>query len=152
MTKSNKVEEPLRVLTKYPNRRIYDTTVSTYVSFSDIKKLIASGIQFKVLDQKSQEDVTHQVLVQLMAEDNSYWCEVFSEEMLKGIIRLNAASSKLFFGQYLENSLRSFIDLYDENINQTNDFLTESEKMLKFIASVNPLLENWTSNHSNAKQ
>lgn len=106
-------QKKVRILSKYPNRRIYDTHDSVYVSFADIKKLLISDIELKILDSKNQLDVTRNVLIQMIAEDISQWSLIFSEDMLKNIILINSNASKYFFGQYLENALKAFTNGFD---------------------------------------
>ena len=68
---TSKDESGVRILKKYPNRRIYDTHESAYINLDDVRKMIVAEIDFKVIDSKSKADLTHSVLLQLITEQES---------------------------------------------------------------------------------
>ena len=77
----------VRVLKKYPNRRLYDTQTSTYVTLTDIKGLVMGNESFKVVDAKTDEDLTRNILLQIILEEEAGGAPVFSTQMLSQIIR-----------------------------------------------------------------
>ena len=77
----------IRIIKKYPNRRLYDTEQSRYITLSDIRDLIMKGLEFKVLDTNSGDDLTRSILLQIMLEDESGGEPLFSTNMLAQIIR-----------------------------------------------------------------
>ena len=76
-----------RLIKKYPNRRLYDTQTSTYVTLSDIKNLVMGSEVFKVVDAKTEEDLTRNILLQIILEEEAGGAPVFSTQMLSQIIR-----------------------------------------------------------------
>ena len=74
--------DELRLIKKYPNRRLYDTTDSGYITLADVKKMILDNITFKVVDAKSNEDLTRTILLQIILEEESGGMPMFSSEML----------------------------------------------------------------------
>jgi polyhydroxyalkanoate synthesis repressor PhaR len=87
---------------KYPNRRIYDTDGSTYVSFADLRKIIMTGHEIIVLDNKTKEDVTREVLISVLLEESLASEPLFSEELMRQII--------CFYGSPLQSTLMNHFD------------------------------------------
>lgn len=100
-----------RVIKKYPNRRLYDTATSTYITLAEIKEMILYHEPVRVIDAKTQEDLTRSVLLQILMEEEVGGEPIFSTEMLASIIRFYGQASQTLFGQYLENSLKTFLEL-----------------------------------------
>ena len=76
-----------RIIKKYPNRRLYDTAESKYITFTDIRDLVMSGVKFKVQDSATKEDLTRQILMQIIIEEESGGRPLFSADMLAQLIR-----------------------------------------------------------------
>jgi len=76
-----------RLIKKYPNRRLYDTETSTYITLTDVKQLVLENEEFKVLDAKTSEDLTRSILLQIILEEESGGLPMFSSPMLSQIIR-----------------------------------------------------------------
>jgi polyhydroxyalkanoate synthesis repressor PhaR len=100
----------LRIIKKYPNRRLYDTEISSYITIEDVRQLIVDGEDFEVRDAKSGEDLTRQVLLQIIAEHESDGEPVLSTQLLSQIIRFYGDSLQGFMGNYLERSMQIFLD------------------------------------------
>jgi len=100
----------IRVIKKYPNRRLYDTEISSYITIEDVRQLIVDGEDFEVRDAKSGEDLTRQVLLQIIAEHESDGEPVLSTQLLSQIIRFYGDSLQGFMGNYLERSMQIFLD------------------------------------------
>jgi polyhydroxyalkanoate synthesis repressor PhaR len=77
---------PATVIRKYPNRRLYDTSVGRYVNLDDVAALVRQGIEVQVLDAKTGEDVTRVVLTQIIVEDAKVQPAALPLELLKGLI------------------------------------------------------------------
>ncbi|WP_036211779.1 polyhydroxyalkanoate synthesis repressor PhaR [Novilysobacter arseniciresistens] len=99
-----------RVIKKYPNRRLYDTEISSYITIEDVRQLIVDGEEFEVRDARSGEDLTRQVLLQIIAEHEQDGEPVLSTQLLSQIIRFYGDSLQGFMGTYLERSMQVFLD------------------------------------------
>ena len=94
-----------RVIRKYANRRLYDATDSRHVTLEDIRRLIGSGIRVQVVDDRSGADLTRQVLLQIIAEQEQFGSPVLSVQLLEGIIRFYGNPVQEMLSRYLEQSL-----------------------------------------------
>ncbi len=103
------MNEP-RLIKKYPNRRLYDTTISSYITLEDVRRLVLEQIQFRVVDARSNADITRTVLLQIISEQEEQGNPIFSTEILAQIIRFYGDTLQGMMGNYLEKSLQSFID------------------------------------------
>jgi polyhydroxyalkanoate synthesis repressor PhaR len=94
-----------RVIKKYANRRLYDSTESRHVTLDDIRKMIVSGAKVKVVDDKSGEDLTRAVLLQVIAEQDQFGTPVLSTELLESIIRFYGNPVQEMLTRYMEQSV-----------------------------------------------
>jgi polyhydroxyalkanoate synthesis repressor PhaR len=94
-----------RVIRKYANRRLYDATASRHVTLEDIRRLIASGERVQVLDDRSGEDLTRAVLLQIISEQEQFGSPVLSVQLLEGIIRFYGNPVQDMLSRYLEQGL-----------------------------------------------
>jgi len=99
-----------RIIKKYPNRRLYDTELSKYVALVDLRKLIHDGVEFKVIDSKSGEDISRSILIQIITEQEAGTEALFSTEMLTEIIRNYDEAIHDVFQSYLDQSMRAFTE------------------------------------------
>jgi polyhydroxyalkanoate synthesis repressor PhaR len=99
-----------RVIKKYPNRRLYDTEISSYITIEDVRQLIVDGENFEVVDARSGADLTRQVLLQIISEQEQDGTPILSTELLSQIIRFYGDSLQGFMGTYLERSMHSFLE------------------------------------------
>ena len=99
-----------RVIKKYPNRRLYDTRISSYITIEDVRQLIVEGEEFEVRDAKSGEDLTRQVLLQIIAEHEQDGEPMLSTQLLSQIIRFYGDSLQGFMGSSLERSMQMFLE------------------------------------------
>ncbi len=95
----------LRVIKKYPNRRLYDTQLSRYITLADVRKLVMKGIEIGVVDTNTEEDLTRSILLQIMFEEESGGQPLFTKEMLGQIIRFYGGTAQGMIARYLEESL-----------------------------------------------
>ena len=99
-----------RIIKKYPNRRLYDTKISSYITIEDVRQLIVDGEDFEVRDAKSGDDLTRQVLLQIIAEHEQDGEPMLSTQLLSHIIRFYGDSLQGFMGNYLERSMQVFLE------------------------------------------
>jgi polyhydroxyalkanoate synthesis repressor PhaR len=97
-----------RVIRKYPNRRLYDTVESRYVTLADIRRLVVERIDFVVLDRKSQQDITRSILLQVIAEQEGGGESLMSRDFLSQVIRSYGNGLQDFVGRYLDESIQLF--------------------------------------------
>ncbi len=98
-----------RIIKKYPNRRLYDTEESRYITLADIRRLVLEKIDFVVIDKKSQEDITRGILLQVIADQEDHGDPVMSQDFLAQVIRSYGSSMQSMMSSYLEQSLRLFM-------------------------------------------
>jgi polyhydroxyalkanoate synthesis repressor PhaR len=98
-----------RVIKKYPNRRLYDTVESRYITLEDVRRLVLGGVEFGVIDKRSQQDITRPVLLQVIAELEQRSGTVLSQDFLAQLIRSHDAGMEGVLSTYLEQSLRLFL-------------------------------------------
>lgn len=97
-----------RTIKKYPNRRLYDTVESRYITLADIRRLVVERIDFVVIDKKSQTDITRAILLQVIAEQEHAGEALMSCDFLSQVIRSYGGPTRGVIGNYLEQSLRQF--------------------------------------------
>lgn len=97
-----------RVIKKYPNRRLYDTIESKYVTLSDVRKLVLGDVPFCVIDKKSGDDITRSILLQIIVEQEDTSEPIFSTEVLQQMIGFYGGSSNKLAGDFLRNSVNLF--------------------------------------------
>jgi polyhydroxyalkanoate synthesis repressor PhaR len=101
------MSEP-RVIKKYPNRRLYDTAESRYITLADIRKLVVENVDFVVVDKKTQSDITRSILLQVIAEQEHVGDPLMSRDFLSQVIRSYGGVMQGVTGSYLEQSLKLF--------------------------------------------
>ena len=103
------MSEP-RIIKKYPNRRLYDTEVSRYVTLEDVRALVLREVPFQVRDARTNEDLTRSILLQIIMEQEADGEPMFSEQVLAKIIRSYGDSLQGMMASYLERSLNLFVE------------------------------------------
>ena len=99
----------VRVIKKYPNRRLYDTEISSYITIEDVRQLVVDGEEFEVRDARSGDDLTRCVMLQIIAEQEQDGDPVLSTRMLSGLIRMYGDSLQGCIGNYLEHCMQQFV-------------------------------------------
>lgn len=97
-----------RVIKRYPNRRLYDVEASRYVNLADLRQLVVDGVNFRVIVEKTQEDQTKSVLMQIFLELEMGGRSLFSEQALKNLILLNNTFSNELATTYLSKCFTMF--------------------------------------------
>ena len=100
-----------RIIKKYPNRRLYDTETSTYITLAEVKDLVLQYKEFQVQDAKSGEDLTRSILLQIILEEESGGVPMFSSDLLAQLIRFYGHAMQGLMGTYLEKNIRAFQDI-----------------------------------------
>jgi polyhydroxyalkanoate synthesis repressor PhaR len=98
-----------RTIKKYPNRRLYDTANSGYITLTDVKQMVLDGIEFRVVDAKTNEDLTRAILLQIILDEESGGMPMFSSEMLAQMIRFYGSAQQTIIGQYIEQNVQAFL-------------------------------------------
>ncbi len=127
------MDSDVRIIKKYPNRRIYDTENSCYINLLEIKNMIESGIPIKVIDSNTQEEVTRNILLQIILEQESNKEPLFTTENLINFIRYNG-----------ETSREGFMHFMDKNLNFFQEQQSLMQERFKEFTNYNPM-DFWTS-------
>jgi polyhydroxyalkanoate synthesis repressor PhaR len=112
----------LRVIKKYPNRRLYDTHISRYITLEEIRKLVLQNVEFRVEDKRTHEDITRGILLQVIAEQEEGGDPIFTTELLQFIIR--------YYGDPMQNSIGRYLELSAELFQQQQQHFSEQLKDL----------------------
>jgi polyhydroxyalkanoate synthesis repressor PhaR len=99
-----------RIIKKYPNRRLYDTAISSYITLHDVRRLVTEGVSFQVVDVRSKEDITRSILLQIIAEQEESGEPIFTSDALTSIIRAYGKNIENVMGDFLERSLEVFTE------------------------------------------
>ncbi len=133
-----------RVIKKYPNRRLYDTVESRYITLADIRRLVMEKIDFVVIDKKSQEDITRSILLQVIAEQEHTGEPLMSQDFLSQVIRSYGGAMQGFVGSYLEQSLKLLASQQNQMREQMRDVM--GDDAFDAIATMTQRnLERWRS-------
>jgi polyhydroxyalkanoate synthesis repressor PhaR len=106
-----RAENAQRLIKKYPNRRLYDTKTSSYITLADVKQMVLKQEDFQVVDAKSGDDLTRQILLQIILEEESGGMPMFTSDLLSQLIRSYGNAMQGMMGSYLERNIRAFQDI-----------------------------------------
>ena len=115
-----------RIIKKYPNRRLYDTEISSYITLEEVRQLVLDGEDFEVRDAKTGDDLTRSVLLQIISEHEETGQPMFTTQLLSQVIRFYGDSMQGFMGSYLEKSLQIFLDQQQKFRSQLNNILGQT--------------------------
>ncbi|HYC35268.1 MAG TPA: polyhydroxyalkanoate synthesis repressor PhaR [Usitatibacter sp.] len=118
-----------RIIKKYPNRRLYDTETSTYITLAEVKELVLGYKDFQVQDAKTGEDLTRAILLQIILEEESGGVPMFSTDMLANIIRYYGHAMQGLMGSYLERSIFAFHEAQKRFQEQAQSLYGEMPRM-----------------------
>src|SRR5712675_2931707 len=105
-------DSQLRLIKKYPNRRLYDTKTSSYITLADVKQMVLKQEEFQVVDAKSGDDLTRAILLQIiLEEESSGGLPMFSSDLLSQLIRFYGNAMQGVMGSYLEKNIRAVQDM-----------------------------------------
>src|SRR5450755_4674772 len=140
-----------RILKKYPNRRLYDTEVSSYITLAEVKGMVLQGLDFEVRDAKTGDDLTRSILLQIILEEESGGVPIFSTTMLSQIIRFYGHAMQGMMGSYLEKNLQTFTDVQARIAEQSKGLydpkLQSPELWSQFLSGQAPVVQNLMGNY-----
>ncbi len=128
-----------RVIKKYPNRRLYDTTTSSYITLSEVKELVMKSKPFDVLDAKTGENLTRSILLQIILEAEAGGSPMFTAPVLESLIRFYGHAMQGFLGGYLEKNIQTLIETQTRFAEQTKSFTPEMWK--QYTAMQPPVMQ-----------
>jgi polyhydroxyalkanoate synthesis repressor PhaR len=135
-----------RVLKKYPNRRLYDTTSSAYITLADVKAMVLKNDDFIVRDAKTGEDLTRAILLQIILEEETGGVPMFSEHMLANIIRFYGHAMQGMMGIYMEKNLQQFVEMQQRFAEQAQGMAggkpLTAELWNQFVTGQAPVMQN----------
>jgi polyhydroxyalkanoate synthesis repressor PhaR len=148
----------VRVLKKYPNRRLYDTRTSGYITLADVKQMVMKAEPFEVLDAKSSEDITRSILLQIILEEESGGVPMFSTQTLSQIIRLYGHAMQGLMGAYLEKNMQAFAELQQRMADQGRGLVGVApagftpEAWSQFMSGQAPMMQGLMGNYLDQSQ
>jgi polyhydroxyalkanoate synthesis repressor PhaR len=109
----------MRIIKKYPNRRLYDTATSGYITLADVKQMVIENTPFQVRDAKTNEELTRQILLQIILDEEAAGMPMFSNDMLGQMIRFYAGAMQGVVGGMFEQNVRAFMEFQRKMAEQT---------------------------------
>ena len=128
-----------RVIKKYPNRRLYDTDTSSYITMAEVKRLVMDNESFVVRDVKTGEDLTRSILLQIILEEEASGSPMFTAPVLASMIRFYGNAMQGLMGGYLEKNMQSLMDLQTKFSEQAKGL--KPETWTQFLALQSPVLQ-----------
>ena len=128
-----------RVIKKYPNRRLYDTETSTYITLSEVKQFVMASQPLVVRDAKTGEDITRSILLQIILEEEAGGAPMFTEAVLANLIRFYGHTMQGFMGSYLEKNVQVFTDMQSKLAEQSQNL--SPEMWAKYLQGQSPLVQ-----------
>ncbi len=126
----------MKIIKKYQNRRMYDVSSKKYITLSDLQFLIYEGHALKIIDVKTSNDITNQVLTQLILEQSLLGLENFSTEQLVNLIKILSGDRKLAYNNFLQESTEHFVKIHDRSAISNNEDRMKSNKLSQFWQSI----------------
>jgi len=136
-----------RILKKYPNRRLYDTQLSSYITLADVKAMVLSAEHFEVRDAKTGEDLTRSILLQIILEEETGGVPIFSAPMLSQLIRFYGHAMQGMMGSYLEKNLQTFTDIQTRLAEQGLPVAQSPELWTQFLNGQAPAVQGLMGNY-----
>lgn len=140
-----------RLIKKYPNRRLYDTQTSTYITLADVKELVLEQTDFQVVDAKTGEDLTRQILLQIILEEEQEGQPMFTPPVLAQIIRSYGNAMQGMMGAYLEKNVQAFIDIQNKLQEQSKAFYDSNkigpDMWAQFVNMQAPMIQSMMSSY-----
>jgi polyhydroxyalkanoate synthesis repressor PhaR len=144
-------EGATRVLKKYPNRRLYDTRTSSYITLSDVKQMVLEAETFEVRDAKTGDEITRSILLQIILEEETGGMPMFTTQMLAQVIRFYGHALQGMMGSYLEKNLQTFVDLQGRFAEQSKGLYDPKsftpEMWSQFMTGQAPLMQGLMGNY-----
>ena len=142
----------VRTIKKYPNRRLYDTETSSYITLADVKKLVLDNVEFRVEDAKTKDDLTRSILLQIILEEESAGEPMFSSDSLSQIIRLYGNVMQGMMGSYLEKNIQTFMQIQQKLQEQSRQVygqnpMLNSDTWNEFVKMQGPAMQGLMSRY-----
>ena len=138
-------KEALRVIKKYPNRRLYDTDTSTYITLTEVRQLVMDNAPFAVRDAKTGDDLTRSILLQIILEEEAGGAPMFTEAVLGNIIRFYGHAMQGFMGSYLEKNVQVFAEIQTKLTEQSK--VVTPEMWSQFMSMQSTVLQGMMGNY-----
>ncbi len=143
---------PARLIKKYPNRRLYDTQTSAYITLVDVKQLVLDNEEFKVVDARTNEDLTRSILLQIILDEEAGGTPLFSSPMLAQIIRFYGHAMQGMMGAYLEKTMQAFVEIQNKLQEQSKGFydsrgMPNPEMWTQFMSVQAPVIQTMMGNY-----
>ncbi len=135
-----------RVIKKYPNRRLYDTNTSSYITLAEVKRLVMASELFVVRDAKTGEDLTRSILLQIILEEEAGGAPMFTEAVLANIIRFYGHAMQSFMGPYLENNVQALMDMQMKLTEQSKGLTPEM--WAQFLSMKSPAMQGMMGSYA----
>ncbi|MFZ5486535.1 MAG: polyhydroxyalkanoate synthesis repressor PhaR [Pseudomonadota bacterium] len=139
-----------RVIKKYPNRRLYDTGTSTYITLDEVRQLVMAHEDFVVRDAKTGEDLTRSILLQIILEEEAGGAPILTEAVLANIIRFYGHAMQGFMGAYLEKNIQAFTEMQTKLAEQAKNLTPEM--WTQFMSLQSPMLTGMMGNYVEQSQ
>ena len=139
-----------RVIKKYPNRRLYDTDTSTYITLAEVKQLVMASQSLVVRDAKTGEDITRSIFLQILLEEEAGGAPMFTEAVLANIIRFYGHTMQGFMGSYLEKNVQVFSDMQAKMTDQSQH--VTPEVWAKFMSVQSPMVQGLMGSYAEQSQ
>jgi len=139
-----------RLIKKYPNRRLYDTQTSSYITLTDVKQLVLDAEEFTVVDAKTTEDLTRSILLQIILEEEASGVPMFSTDVLAQIIRFYGHAMQGMMGSYLEKNIQAFTDIQRKFTQGASNFDGKTfspEMWTQFMNVQAPIMQGMMNNY-----
>jgi len=144
-SKKSGVKPVQRVIKKYPNRRLYDTETSTYITLTEVKQLVIQNAQFVVRDAKTGDDLTRSILLQIILEEEAGGAPMFTEQVLGNIIRFYGQAMQGYMGPYLEKNIQAMTEVQAQLADKAEGLTPEMWS--KFMTMQSPMLQGLMGNY-----
>ena len=134
-----------RIIKKYPNRRLYDTDTSTYITLAEVKQLVMARAPIVVRDAKTGEDITRAILLQIILEEESGGVPLFSAPSLSNLIRFYGQATQSIMGRTMEKNFQAMMEMQAR--------MQEQRKVLSpdaWAQMMNPqsgVMQSWMGNY-----
>lgn len=125
--------DTVRVIKKYPNRRLYDTEVSRYITLQEVRQLVMENVKFRVQDKNTHEDITRSILLQVISEQEEGGNPIFTTELLTRIIRFYGDPMQASITRYLELSLQLFVQKQHQFAEQLKTLLGQAQHPVQVL-------------------
>ncbi|QXZ10537.1 polyhydroxyalkanoate synthesis repressor PhaR [Comamonas sp. Y33R10-2] len=139
-----------RLIKKYPNRRLYDTKTSSYITLAEVKHLVMGNEEVVIRDAKTNEELTRSILLQIILEEEAGGAPMFSETMLANIIRFYGHAMQGFMGAYIEKNVQMFTDFQNKLPGQSPGSAPEAWK--QFMSMQPPAIQSMMGNYVEQSQ